>query len=114
MTRGLKSEGRWPARGPKQRACTALWRTSIRHQGAARNRSRYACGDGTGPAAPIGTAARHDEAPAATRKRGRPGLQIPRSQVVGSERFSRNKRQEWEQYRREVTPYERQRYLGAL
>jgi glutamine synthetase len=28
--------------------------------------------------------------------------------------FLRNKRQEWEQYRREVTPYERQRYLGAL
>ena len=28
--------------------------------------------------------------------------------------FLRNKRQEWEQYRREVTPYERERYLGAL
>jgi glutamine synthetase len=28
--------------------------------------------------------------------------------------FLRNKRTEWEQYRREVTPYERQRYLGAL
>jgi glutamine synthetase len=28
--------------------------------------------------------------------------------------FLRNKRQEWEQYRREVTPYERQRYLGTL
>jgi glutamine synthetase len=28
--------------------------------------------------------------------------------------FLRNKRAEWEQYRREVTPYERQRYLGAL
>ena len=28
--------------------------------------------------------------------------------------FLRNKRSEWEQYRREVTPYERQRYLGAL
>jgi glutamine synthetase len=28
--------------------------------------------------------------------------------------FLRNKRAEWEQYRCEVTPYERQRYLGAL
>jgi glutamine synthetase len=28
--------------------------------------------------------------------------------------FLRNKRSEWEQYRREVTPYERERYLGAL
>src|SRR4051812_8857563 len=28
--------------------------------------------------------------------------------------FLRNKRAEWEQFRREVTPYERQRYLGAL
>jgi glutamine synthetase len=28
--------------------------------------------------------------------------------------FLRSKRTEWEQYRREVTPYERQRYLGAL
>ena len=28
--------------------------------------------------------------------------------------FLRNKRTEWEQYRREVTPYERERYLGAL
>ncbi len=28
--------------------------------------------------------------------------------------FLRNKRQEWEQYRREVTPYERRRYLGSL
>jgi len=28
--------------------------------------------------------------------------------------FLRNKRAEWEEYRREVTPYERQRYLGAL
>ena len=28
--------------------------------------------------------------------------------------FLRNKRSEWEQYRREVTPYERRRYLGAL
>ncbi|MCY1142029.1 glutamine synthetase family protein [Actinoplanes sp. Pm04-4] len=28
--------------------------------------------------------------------------------------FLRNKTAEWEQYRREVTPYERQRYLGAL
>jgi glutamine synthetase len=28
--------------------------------------------------------------------------------------FLRNKRAEWEQYRREVTPYERERYLGAL
>jgi len=28
--------------------------------------------------------------------------------------FLRNKRAEWEQYRRQVTPYERQRYLGAL
>jgi glutamine synthetase len=28
--------------------------------------------------------------------------------------FLRNKRSEWEQYRREVTPYERQRYLGLL
>src|SRR3712207_7870532 len=27
--------------------------------------------------------------------------------------FLRNKRAEWEQYRREVTPYERQRYLGS-
>ena len=28
--------------------------------------------------------------------------------------FLRNKRAEWEQYRREVTPYERQRYLNVL
>jgi glutamine synthetase len=28
--------------------------------------------------------------------------------------FLRNKRAEWEEYRREVTPYERQRYLGML
>ena len=28
--------------------------------------------------------------------------------------FLRNKRSEWEDYRRVVTPYERQRYLGAL
>jgi len=28
--------------------------------------------------------------------------------------FLRNKRAEWEEYRREVTPYERIRYLGAL
>jgi glutamine synthetase len=28
--------------------------------------------------------------------------------------FLRNKRSEWEAYRRVVTPYERQRYLGAL
>src|SRR3954471_817869 len=28
--------------------------------------------------------------------------------------FLRNKTAEWEQYRREVTPYERERYLGAL
>jgi glutamine synthetase len=28
--------------------------------------------------------------------------------------FLRNKSAEWEQYRREVTPYERERYLGAL
>ncbi|GGJ84555.1 type I glutamate--ammonia ligase [Pilimelia anulata] len=28
--------------------------------------------------------------------------------------FLRNKRAEWEAYRRQVTPYERQRYLGAL
>jgi glutamine synthetase len=28
--------------------------------------------------------------------------------------FLRNKRAEWEDYRRVVTPYERQRYLGAL
>jgi glutamine synthetase len=28
--------------------------------------------------------------------------------------FLRNKRSEWEQYRREVTPYERERYLGSL
>jgi len=28
--------------------------------------------------------------------------------------FLRNKRQEWEQFRRQVTPYERERYLGAL
>ena len=28
--------------------------------------------------------------------------------------FLRNKRAEWEEYRREVTPYERRRYLGAL
>ena len=28
--------------------------------------------------------------------------------------FLRNKRAEWEEYRREVTPYERQRYLSAL
>ncbi|TMM35882.1 MAG: type I glutamate--ammonia ligase [Actinobacteria bacterium] len=28
--------------------------------------------------------------------------------------FLRNKRSEWEEYRREVTPYERQRYLGIM
>ena len=28
--------------------------------------------------------------------------------------FLRNKRTEWEEYRREVTPYERQRYLGIM
>jgi glutamine synthetase len=28
--------------------------------------------------------------------------------------FLRNKRTEWEDYRRVVTPYERQRYLGTL
>ena len=28
--------------------------------------------------------------------------------------FLRNKRAEWEEFRREVTPYERQRYLSAL
>ena len=28
--------------------------------------------------------------------------------------FLRNKRAEWEDYRRVVTPFERQRYLGAL
>jgi glutamine synthetase len=28
--------------------------------------------------------------------------------------FLRNKRSEWEEYRRVVTPYERQRYLSAL
>ena len=28
--------------------------------------------------------------------------------------FLKNKRTEWEEYRREVTPFERQRYLGAL
>jgi len=28
--------------------------------------------------------------------------------------FLKNKRAEWEEYRREVTPYERKRYLGAL
>ena len=28
--------------------------------------------------------------------------------------FLRNKRTEWEEYRRVVTPYERQRYLSAL
>jgi glutamine synthetase len=28
--------------------------------------------------------------------------------------FLRNKRTEWEEYRRVVTPYERQRYLTAL
>jgi glutamine synthetase len=28
--------------------------------------------------------------------------------------FLRNKRAEWEEYRREVTPYERRKYLGAL
>jgi glutamine synthetase len=28
--------------------------------------------------------------------------------------FLRNKRTEWEEYRREVTPYERQRYLGFM
>ena len=28
--------------------------------------------------------------------------------------FLRNKRAEWEEYRRVVTPYERQRYLGML
>jgi len=39
------------------------------------------------------------------------------AEVLGEhvfEFFLRNKRAEWEQYRREVTPYERQRYLGAL
>jgi hypothetical protein len=33
---------------------------------------------------------------------------------IGLHQFLRNKRQEREQYRREVTPYERQRYLGNL
>jgi glutamine synthetase len=28
--------------------------------------------------------------------------------------FLKNKRSEWEEYRRVVTPYERQRYLGAM
>jgi glutamine synthetase len=28
--------------------------------------------------------------------------------------FLRNKRAEWDEYRRVVTPYERQRYLGML
>ncbi|MFS8477577.1 MAG: glutamine synthetase, partial [Micromonosporaceae bacterium] len=28
--------------------------------------------------------------------------------------FLKNKRAEWEEYRRQVTPYERRRYLGAL
>jgi glutamine synthetase len=28
--------------------------------------------------------------------------------------FLKNKRTEWEEYRREVTPYERRRYLGML
>ncbi|HWB34729.1 MAG TPA: glutamine synthetase, partial [Rugosimonospora sp.] len=28
--------------------------------------------------------------------------------------FLRNKRAEWEEYRREVTPYERRRYLGVV
>ena len=28
--------------------------------------------------------------------------------------FLRNKRTEWEEYRRVVTPYERQRYLSSL
>jgi glutamine synthetase len=28
--------------------------------------------------------------------------------------FLRNKRTEWEEYRREVTPYERRRYLGFM
>jgi glutamine synthetase len=28
--------------------------------------------------------------------------------------FLRNKRAEWEEYRRRVTPYERQRYLGIM
>jgi glutamine synthetase len=39
------------------------------------------------------------------------------AEVLGEHVFDfvlRNKRAEWEQYRREVTPYERQRYLGAL
>ncbi len=34
--------------------------------------------------------------------------------TIGVHQFLRNKHAEWEQYRREVTPYERQRYLGAL
>jgi glutamine synthetase len=39
------------------------------------------------------------------------------AEVLGEHVFDfvlRNKRAEWEQYRREVTPYERQRYLGSL
>jgi glutamine synthetase len=28
--------------------------------------------------------------------------------------FIRNKRSEWEEYRREVTPFERRRYLRSL
>ena len=39
------------------------------------------------------------------------------AEVLGEhvfEFFLRNKRAEWEEYRRVVTPFERQRYLGAL
>jgi glutamine synthetase len=39
------------------------------------------------------------------------------AEVLGEHVFDyvlRNKRAEWEQYRREVTPYERRRYLSAL
>jgi glutamine synthetase len=33
---------------------------------------------------------------------------------IGAHQFLRNERAEWEQFRREVTPYERQRYMVAL
>ena len=39
------------------------------------------------------------------------------AEVLGEhvfEFFLRNKRQEWEEFRHQVTPYERQRYLGLM
>jgi glutamine synthetase len=39
------------------------------------------------------------------------------AEVLGEhvfEFFLRNKRQEWEEFRHQVTPFERQRYLGLM